>query len=330
MSDSRELQVQGTNATHSRSVQLAILFADIGLEPIDSHTLQEIASQEAAIVQESLPADAVVIDPEAPEEGLVVLSAAHNLLRRGSSEYIFTWYHDEVHKGRPYSDDSEGVPEYTYYPVDEEDAASSSRRSVVGGVKPGEPWGFSEDELMAETAKAEKLAELRAGYVAAHPLGEGAVLITNRYGGIDPYDRQTSERSILARFIGADALNLANERPSFGGSSYVEYGLLDERLEELFGETWYELGESIAPSIAILKQMREQGQDVTTLMPSIEALVQSHIRSFLEKQASRLVLASALLRNPTESDEVVDTLLSTDPGFKAVLREGAVDNHRKR
>jgi hypothetical protein len=333
MSDSRELQRHDSDLTPlSRSIQYALFLSNLTPEPVDVEALQAIAREEAAIVSEALPADSTAISPEAPEEGLVTLSAARNLLRKGSESPIYTHYRGEVHEGRPYGEDEDsdgGVPQYTFYGL-REDGSRDVRNSVIGGVEVIEPWGFSVEELTVETQRQAELSKLRARFTEEHPLGEGGVLVTNRYGGIDPYDKEITQRSILTRFLIASRLGLKNQRPSFGDSQYVAHGLLDKRLEKILGESWYELGEAIEPSIALLKQVQAAGQDPTPIMPSVEELVRSHITGFLEEWAGGLVLAGHLLRNPKQSDAVVDALLSTDPGFKAVLREGAVDNHRKR
>lgn len=305
----------------------------VGLDIADAETaLADIRGREAELVVASLPTGAVMIDPNAPEESLVIRPAAINYERttdEGSGRRILLRYQGELYEGSPQhnegvvrtmggqggprsfhdSSPTEGIRRYRYY-IHGDEKHGYSRQSHAISPKVTSAWGFSLEELEARETVEAALAEQNERFVAGHPLGEGALIITNRYGGIDPTNPAATTRSLLTRFIYANQLHVPNELGSFGDHApLVQHGLVDPNVMAIAGQGILELREAINPSLTIIEQMQAAGGDVSQVMPAVESLVQTHVQAFLDEYGQKLLLGAQLLRNPDESTSVVKAVL---------------------
>lgn len=303
------------------------------LVPVNG-VLEAVRQAEADIVAAAMPDGAIMLSATNPEENLVILPAARNLERKATNDthkQIFVRHGGELFIGTPWDEAAPGfggVLKYGYKKAEQEGYKFSSAITVL----PTEPWGTTEEELALQEAQQENLDALKADFIANHPLGEGALLVTNRYGGIDPTSPEATTRSMMTRFLYANELNIPNELGSYGGQGpSVEHGLLDYRLETLLGQSWVDLREAINPTLAIVEQMQSAGQDPTPVIPSLEGLVKTHVETFLEEWGPSIMLAAQMLKDPETTDHVLDALLKhSKTEFAETLRDGSVYQHRKR
>lgn len=300
--------------------------------PVDQ-ALELVRTEECAIVRTALPEGSIVVSPVDPAESLVVLAAANNLKRVEEPRVIYVEHNGETYVGRPQGTAEwyGRLPKYRFYKAEDEHFSDTSYRAQSHAitVTPVEPWATTREGLSEAIALSDTQNRLRKQFVEEHPLGEGALLITNRYGGIDPTKPSDTARSLLTRFIYANELGIPDEMRKHGAPGpFVEHGLLDPRLEGLLGESWIELRHKINPSLAIIEQMREAGLDPAPVMDALQELVKLQVEEFLERWGSSIMLAAQLLQDSQRSNTVLDALASTDQRFADSVRNGSFNDHR--
>lgn len=283
--------------------------------------LAQITREEASIAMDLMPAEYGEIVPGAPEESLVIVPAVENLDRRPSTGVgrIFVSYQGKLLEGSPRGDEADsrgGIKRYTF---------RHDGRSAAYSVKPTDVWAISREELESRVAQRKRLDELEQQFYEQHPLGDGAVYITNRYGGIDPTRPVATLQSLMARFRLAKELGL-DKNPEH----YVAHGLFNAQTAALVGDELVELVTQLEPSMQVYEQMAAAGTDVELLTKMLEPLVGQFVTEFMGKTGDKLLLAAQLLKDRRVSDLVIRAAGKTDEELAEILTRGAAEQFRVR
>ncbi|MCA9330424.1 hypothetical protein KC957_00090 [Candidatus Saccharibacteria bacterium] len=282
--------------------------------------LARITREEASIATDLMPADYGEIVPGAPEESLVIVPAVQNLDRRpnGGVGSIFVSYHGRILVGAPRDKDGHwgGIVNYDY---------TEDGRHVASSVTPTDVWATSLEELDAGVAQRKRLDELERQFYEQHPLGDGAVYITNRYGGIDPTRPVETLQSLMSRFRLVKELEL-DKNPEH----YVAHGLFNAQTAALVGDELVELVTQLEPSMQVYEQMAAAGTDIEQLTKMLETLVGQFVTEFMGRTGDKLLLAAQLLKDRAMTDTVIRAVGETDKALAGILKRGAAEQFRVR
>jgi hypothetical protein len=170
----------------------------------------------------------------------------------------------------------------------------------MGSIEPNTVWAESEAAIRPKIQEQQQLAKEKARLEKEHPLGRGALLLANEFGGIDIEQPELTANHLVLRAIIIHRAGLLDVEQA------VAAGLLDPVLAGLIGEDFARYTQTARTLIGGLMLLSDE-QKVAAGPAMLEGTA-AQAGQFLEAHAAAIETAAHVARDPDAAEQALEVV----------------------
>lgn len=172
----------------------------------------------------------------------------------------------------------------------------------IGSIKVDTIWAVKPDELEAKIAKHNAREVAKYKLVTSDPMGEGALILANEFGGIDTENPDASARHLLLRALFAGQAELETVK------DLAKVGLIHPVLGEMMADELIRLMDEMGKLAEVVGLIPE-----ATRMATAPALLEAALelgRIFVNEHTEEITLAAHIVKDPDLSAKILHLIPS--------------------